>query len=376
MAALPASAAFRAMESGLIPRLEPVHLDQGEAPFRTLGEQLQCVAQAGANPWREPDPRLLQVRAQAAGGSEKVPSDGGFLVDPQFSRQIVERMYQVGEIYRRCLEIPITTNGLKFPQFAETSRVNGSRLGGVQCFTEDEAVALVATKPSFELSELVPKKITGLLYVTDELSMDSEALATWATYAFSLELMFTLENLIINGTGAGQVLGVMNAPALKSVAIQTGQATGGVVNQNIIDMLSSLWAPSRKTAIWLYNKGLLDSLLKLSTIVGAAGSQSNLWQFQLDDAGSDRLGGIPIFPCEYCQAPGTSGDVLLADFSRYLIAMREKLRGEVSIHVLFTSDQSVFKFVMRCNGQPIDLAPVTPLHGSVQTSPFVSLASR
>ena len=64
--------------------------------------------------------------------------------------------------------------------------------------------------------------------------------------------------------------------------------------------------------------------------------------------------------------PGTPGDLILADFSRYVVAMRELLRTDYSIHVPFLSDESVYRFSMGAGRQPIDARPVTPLNGSTQ----------
>jgi HK97 family phage major capsid protein len=82
-----------------------------------------------------------------------------------------------------------------------------------------------------------------------------------------------------------------------------------------------------------------------------------------------------VIPVEYCPTLGTVGDIILADLSRYVIAKRED-RAAVSVHVQFLADESVFRFVMRVDGQPIDSAPVTPLNGTDTTSPFLALASR
>ncbi len=346
--------------------------------FRSLGEQLKAIIQAHSQPGVTPDARLLEVqqRAFAVGGSELVPSDGGFLVQPEFSRELVKRMYQTGEILRRCTLMPMTNGGLRFPQFSETSRVAGSRLGGVQCFYENEAVTLVPVKPNFELSELTPKKITGLINVTNELALDSDALDSWANYAFSQEGTFKLEAAIVGGTGAGMPLGVTKAPGLVTVAKDAGQAAGTVTTTNVANMRTALWAAGRKNAIWLYNQDLLPQLSGLVTTVGTAGSMSNLWHWaQGGEDETDRLAGIPAFPSEYCQAPGTTGDLILVDFSRYIVSFREQ-RTDVSIHVRFLTDERVFKFVLRVDGQPIDEAPVTPDHGTVATSPMVALAAR
>ena len=350
--------------------------DNAPRPFRTFGDQLQAVMRAESDSL--PDGRLLQVRA-AAGGSEAVPSDGGFLVQPQFSRQIIQRMYNTGEIYRRCLESPTTSSSLMFPQFDEKARTALSRLGGVQVFNLPEAGSLtsLSTHPSFQLTELKTDRIAGLLYVSDELADDSSALGTWAEYALSQEVLFTLENQIVTGTGAGQPLGMMNSPALITVAEEPGQAAASVVSQNVINMLSRLWAPSRKNAVWLYHQDLLPWLIQLKIVVGVAGAESSLWHFaEGDEDGIDRLGGIPAFPSEYCQVPGTPGDLILADFSRYVIAMREKERLDVSIHLKFLTMERAFRFTMRVGGGTIDRTPILPLHGSSTTSPFICLAAR
>ena len=355
--------------------------------FRNLGEQLLAVAKHEKS--RVLDPRLAQVEKRAAvtpaGASEAVPSEGGFLVAPEFSRDLFKRAYNTGQILKRCFEMPMKGgNTLKFPAISETSRASGSRMGGVQTFWEKEGETLnvpsgtyngYTMKPGFEQAELTAKKLTGLLALTDELAMDTDAFDAWANYAFSQELAFTIENAIINSTGAGTLRGILTAPALVSVAKQSGQAAGSIVGLNVTGMVKSLWAASRMDAIWLYNQQALDQLMTLQLVVGSGGSQANLWQNALEPGMPDMLAGIAAYPSEYCQAPGTPGDLILADFKRYAVGIRE-WRGDVSIHVLFNADGQMFKFVVRMDGMPVDQAPVTPLYGTNKTSPFVALAAR
>lgn len=109
------------------------------------------------------DERLLDLnrRAVAAGSSEKVPVDGGFLVPPDFAIEILKRATDVGSILARCFRVTTTSNTYSFPQFDESSRAEGSRFGGVRIYAEDEADALIASKPKFMRSELVARKFTG-----------------------------------------------------------------------------------------------------------------------------------------------------------------------------------------------------------------------
>jgi Phage capsid family len=87
------------------------------------------------------------------------------------------------------------------------------------------------------------------------------------------------------------------------------------------------------------------------------------------------LFGRPVIPAEHSSTIGTVGDIILGDFSRYVLATKAP-KGDLSIHVNFLNDENLFRFVMRVDGQTIDAAPVTPLNGTNTTSPFVVLASR
>jgi hypothetical protein len=56
------------------------------------------------------------------------------------------------------------------------------------------------------------------------------------------------------------------------------------------------------------------------------------------------LAGIPAIMSEYCSQPGGVGDlILLADFSRFVLSMREKLRAEVSIRLRFVTNEQAFQ---------------------------------
>jgi HK97 family phage major capsid protein len=73
--------------------------------------------------------------------------------------------------------------------------------------------------------------------------------------------MFMTEDAIVEGTGAGQPLGILNSPALISVAKETGQAAATIVKENVDKMWSRMWARARKNAIWLINQDIEPQLL-------------------------------------------------------------------------------------------------------------------
>jgi HK97 family phage major capsid protein len=303
------------------------------------------------------------------------------LVQPSFAQDIFRRVYLTGNIFNRCFQFPITaprSNGVRFPQFDENSRAQGSRLGGIQSFWQNEADTLQPSLPTFQASEITTSKITVLIYITDELLQDSDALGRWAEYAAAQEIVFRVEQAIVSGSGAGQPLGILNSGALITVPEETGQASATVVGANIQKMMSALWSASYESegTMWVYNQGLLPQLASLQTVVGTGGSESKLFQWATSPQSEDLLGGFPCVQAEACSVPGSVGDIILADFSRYILAYRELIRNEISLEVAFLEDSACFRAIWRINGQSIDKAPVTPFLGSQQTSPFVTLAAR
>jgi len=345
-------------------------------PFKSFGEQLVAVTKA-ARDGGQADERLLEVN-KATGLSEGVASDGGFLVQTDFAAELLKRVYEMGQITSRCRRIPISAgaNGLKINAMAETSRATGSRWGGITGYWAAEAGTKTPSTPEFRQMELTLHKLIGLCYATDELLQDAAALEEIVRQGFSEELNFLTEDAVINGSGAGQPLGIMAAPCLVSVAKETGQAAATVVAENVINMWARLWARSRPSAVWLINQDIEPQLHTMSLAVGTGGVPVYLPAGGLSVSPYGSLFGRPVIPVEYCQTLGTTGDIILADFSQYLMIDKGGLQSASSIHVRFVYDETAFRFVYRVDGQPAWNAALTPYKGTNKLSPFVVLASR
>lgn len=347
-----------------------------DKPWASFGEQMLAV-RAAAAPGGSIDPRLF-IKNAATGLSEAVPSDGGFLVQQDFTTELLKRAYDTGVITSKVRKIPISANanGIKINGIDETSRANGSRMGGIQAYWENEADLYVGSKPKFRKIELNLKKLTGLCYATDELLEDAAALENILTDGFAEEFGFKIDDAIINGTGAGQPLGILNAPSLVSVAKETGQAAATIVVENIVKMWSRCYGRSRMNAAWYINQDIEPQLYTMSLAVGTGGVPVYMPANGLSDSPYSTLFGRPVIPLEQCQTLGTVGDIILSDFSQYLIADKGSIKSDVSVHVRFIYDEQVFKFVYRVDGQPIWHSTLTPFKGTNDQSPHVVLATR
>jgi HK97 family phage major capsid protein len=343
--------------------------------FKGLGEFLMAVRKFEMSKGTVRDPRLF---AGPAGMDEAMPAEGGFLVQKDFSAELLKRMYQTGQIVSRCRKIPLSgnSNGIKINAIDEDSRADGSRWGGVLGYWANEAAALTSSKPKFRRVELELNKLIALCYATDELLEDGAALEAVIQESFGEEMTFKVEDAIINGTGAGQPLGLLNSGALITQAKASGDSGAVLTTADVLAMWNRLWVPSRSNAVWLADVSIEPQLYQL--VLGAPSLGQILLYTPPGDKGNQTglLMGRPVIFHEHGAVLGTPGDIILADMSQYVMIDKNGVRQDYSMHVNFLTDEGVFRFVYRTDGQVWWKKPLTPKSGGSTLSPFVALATR
>jgi HK97 family phage major capsid protein len=341
--------------------------------FESFGQQLFAIRSASMG--YTPDPRL-ERRGVPAGGSERYPSDGGFLVAPAFSRQLLDRVAYSSTVFSRAWNIPVAAknNGIKLPGIDEQSRVDGSRWGGVRMYWQNEADATISTRPKFRLAELTFKKLIGSIVATDELTTDAAAFGDWALRVLALEASWKLDDMSVNGDGNGKGQGVMAASCLITVPKDSGQASATITPSNLTGMLARLLPECYDGAVWLLSPQVFGTLCELSLAVGIAGSWAGVITPPDADAPYGRLLTRPIVLCQQCSRLGTTGDIILADMS--YLGVIERISMSSSMHVNFVSDQNIWRLVYRADSTPMLHTPIAPANGDPTQSCFVALASR
>jgi HK97 family phage major capsid protein len=295
-----------------------------------------------------------------------------YLVQSDFSNDLLSGVFAESKVAPLVMRIGISNNanGIKLNAFSETSRATGSRLGGVQGYWLAEAAQKTFSAPKFRQMELSLKKLVCISYVTDELLSDVSILQDVLTRAFKSEISFMLDDSIINGSGVGQPLGILNSAACASVT----RNTASEVNfEDIIGMWARVINPAN--AVWLINQDIVPSLYKMSLTVGAGGVAAYLPANGLAGSPYPTLMGRPVIPTEQNPSLGTKGDIILANLKDgYLLIDKGAAKMDSSIHVRFIYDESTLRMVYRCDGQPILNACVVPFKGSANTvSHFVAL---
>jgi HK97 family phage major capsid protein len=341
-------------------------------PWKSLGEQMSALAKStiAIHAGRS---HLADARIMAAlGASESVPADGGFLVTPEYDSALLQKIYNTGQIASLVGKKKMNSESLKINAVDEDSRVDGSRWGGILSYWIAEAQQYQATKPKFRQIQLTANKLAAFVYATEELLADTAMLESYIDEIVPQELAFQLDNAIVNGTGAGMPLGFMNSSSTIVQAHAAGE-TGNVgpSSADVLAMFSRLYAPYRQDAVWFINQSIEPTLVNLTigspslgqvliyTAPGVAGNQT----------GRGLLFGRPVIPIEQTTNQGLQGDIILWSPSGYLLAMRQELRTDSSMHVAFLTGEMAFRFMLRADGQPWWKKPLQPWYPAGGTAP-------
>lgn len=353
--------------------------ERGRWGFRNFGEFCQVVRSASNNPGSI-DQRLI-ANSMTTYGAEGVGADGGFAVPPEWRSTIMEAVAGEEGLLSRTDQQTASGNSITFPTDESTA---WQTTGGIQAYWDGEASTITQSKPALKEVTIKLHRITALVPVTDELLEDTAALGGYVARKAGDKVAFKVNDAIVNGTGAGQPLGMMTAPALVSVAKETSQVAATIHGRNVVKMMSRLPAQSFARSVWLINQDCVPQILGLSLeISNAAGTVSGGGLIYMPPNGLANSGaygtllGRPIIVTEACATLGTKGDIILADMSQYLSVVKAGgVKADTSIHLFFDQNATAFRFVLRMNGQPWLSAPIARKNGSNTLSHFVSLDTR
>jgi HK97 family phage major capsid protein len=347
-----------------------VTVDEADRPFKSIAEQCAAVKAFTQSFGQKQHPRLKALKA-IQGASEAVPTDGGLLLDPTLTSEFMQPMHEDGVFYNDVRKLPVGANSNSgwINGVDETSRATGSRWGGVRGYRLAEGDTFTKSKPKFRRIQWELKKYGVLVYGTDELLKDASQFSAVINQAAREELVFMINDDIMNGVGVSGALGVMNSGALITVTRDTGSA---ILGSDISAMWQRMSIRSKPKSKWYVNSECAPQLDKLF----AVGSTAVLFPYAgYTPEGVRTLYGRPVVETEFNAALNTTGDIMLADMSEYLLWEKGGIESASSIHVEFLTDQEVFRFIYRADGQTAIASAITPYKGTNTQSPFVVLGS-
>jgi HK97 family phage major capsid protein len=294
-------------------------------------------------------------------------STGGLLVPNQFSSRILSISPEMTIVRSRSTVLPAGTPPdakITIPVFNQWG-ANGI-YGGMNMQWIDEGGTKADNTPEFTEIELEPKEIGGSTIITDKLLRNAPVLGSWLETQYRTMVNGKEDYQFLRGNGVGKPQGIIGCAGEKTVVRNTASS---VLFADVRSMLAAILADSWGKAVWIANQTVLPQIINL---VDAAGNTL----FIQGDATKNipaTLFGIPVIFTGKTPTLGNKGDLMLCDFSYYLIKDGSGPYFASSEHVYFTSNKTVVKMFKLVDGRPWVQSTLLLEDASTTVSPFVVL---
>jgi HK97 family phage major capsid protein/HK97 family phage prohead protease len=345
--------------------------------FRHFGEFIGAVIEAKSSGRR--DPRLTWLARDAedanaeAGRGRKALSgtsgaSGGFLLPTAFVDDLQIAMREQSALLPRATIIPMGARSVVLPVLDYTQALPAGeprQFGGVQAFYQDEGADADASEPKFREHVLTAHELTVYTEASNSLLADSGAsLDAFLNSGMGMlgALLWKVEYKMLRGSGVGQPLGVLNAPA----ALSVNRAAANTVSYIDLAKMDEAALPSTRL-VWLASISLKTQLRTLKDDAG-----NFIWAEAASGLPAALL-GYPVVFTDKLPRLGARGDLVLADMSYYLFGDRQSPTLDVSTEANFRRNRTAYRLIHRHDGSPWMNAPITLADTQTQVSPFVVL---
>ncbi len=346
--------------------------------FKSPRDFMASVLKAGQTNGRSIDKRLqpLIVRKEAAAGSDEQGEYsqpyGGFTVPDGFAPSLLSVQAEGDPTAGRTMRVPMSTPVLNINARVDKNHTT-SVTGGLTFSRRAEADTSGSSRTEYERVKLEATSLMGKAFATEELLTDSPiSFVAIIEAGFREQYGSHILNEKIRGTGVGEYLGVLNSPCKVDIAKENNQTANTIVYANLLKMRARCWGYGQ--AIWLANQDIIPQLGLLNVATGTGGLPVYMPSAREDMP--DMLFGRPIFYSEYPETLGTSGDLILSNWSQYLEGDLQGLQSAESMHVRFEQNERCFRVTARNDGRPWWRSALTPKKGAGTLSPIVTLATR
>lgn len=272
---------------------------------------------------------------------------GGYLVPPM---QMVDNLIQAVD------------NAVYVRQIATTYSVpNADSLGAVSLdndpadptWTTELQIGSEDSTMSFGKRALHPHPLAKYIKISRTLLRKVPSVEALVNERLAYKFAVTLENAYMNGSGAGQPLGVFTASSdgiSTGRDASTGNTTTSIQFDGLIEAKYTLkpqyWARAR----WVFHRDAMKQIAKLKD-----GDGQYLWRESVRAGEPDRVLGLPAVMSEYAPNTFTTGLYvgILGDFSFYWIADSMQMEMQRLVELYAATNQVGLIGRMETDGMPV-----------------------
>ena len=266
-------------------------------------------------------------------------SEGGYLVPDEFERTLIQAL-EMENIFRTMAKVITTSSGdKKIPVVASK---------GTASWVDEEG-AIPDSDDVFGQVVIGAYKLATMIKVSEELLSDSVFdIEGYVSEQFGKRIGDKEEDAFLTGNGVSKPIGILHTTGGAEVGVTTAGASA-ITGDELIDLVYSLRAPYRKSAVFVLNDTTVKLLRKLKD-----GDGQYLWRPGITENAPDTILGHRIVTSEFM--PGVSAgnkSIAFGDFSYYWIADRQGRTFKRLNELYATTGQIGFLASQRLDGKLI-----------------------
>lgn len=280
----------------------------------------------------------VQTEFSTKAMSEGVAAQGGYFVQPLIERQFVEAREQDNVIRGLVSKLNITTNAIELDQLSL-----GTSAGWVaELAQKPEATSVAQASVSASVFTMA-----GLATISNQLLADANPqIDRLVTADLAKRLVALEESAFLSGDGTGKPLGILNTPGIQTQTVTPTDvsADGGLLDSVLAAISKIQTEHGEPTAIVMHPRTWVSILTHKDAdgtyTVGPDSVQASR------DAAKTLFGYRVVLSNRVPTNLGAGTNesrVLVGDFSEALILDRQGITIDESPHVLFTSNQTIFR---------------------------------
>ena len=270
---------------------------------------------------------------------EGTDSEGGYLVPDEFEKTLVQKLTVANVLRPLCHVIQTSFGDRKIPVVASKGTADWVDEEGTYPLSDD----------TFSQVVLGAYKLATMIKVSEELLSDSVFdIEGYVSDQFGKRIGDKEEDAFLTGNGVSKPIGILNTTGGAEIGVTTAGASA-ITGDELIDLVYSLRAPYRKSAVFVLNYTTVKLLRKLKD-----GDGQYLWRPGITENAPDTILGHRIVTSEFM--PGVAAgnkSIAFGDFSYYWIADRQGRTFKRLNELYATTGQIGFLASQRLDGKLI-----------------------
>ena len=325
----------------------PVQLDNGG--FRSFDEFAHVLIS------QRFDPRIQTLEQR----TWKQNGQGGIMVPEVLAAQLFDVALEDEIVRPRCTLYGMDADNITVPGFNSFNHTNGQMLGGITFqFLQEDVAATDQTGQMVEMQ--LQAKYLGAYTSASLRLVQTSNFAQALEKALRDAIGWALDYYCLQGTGAGQPMGIINDSSTITIPKVVGQSADSVVYQNLTRMFARLYPGCVKNSAWLAHPSTIPYLTDLystssNPYIAVTGGPTNTQGFNILTR--------PVIITEKLPAVGDKGDICLVDLSQYVMGMRGNIILDISNSPKWYEHGVSFRCIVPFDGQGAWNAPITPAAG-------------